>query len=267
MVPTLSPLNSYKDAARLKVAFMDIDGTLTLNGQLPAESYQALWKLKEMGVAVVPVTGRPAGWCEMIARLWPADAVVGENGAFYFFFKNKILSRHFEVEESQRQKNQRRLETIRLEVQKQFPQSRVASDQFCRLSDLAIDFAEDVHPALSLETAVAIKKIFEKHGATAKVSSIHVNGWYGSYDKLSTCQKLGWDLFGIDLATHQDQILFVGDSPNDEPMFQFFKNSFAVANILDFKNQIQHAPQFVARAREAEGFIEIVNQISAQRPK
>jgi HAD superfamily hydrolase (TIGR01484 family) len=244
---------------------MDIDGTLTVDGRLPAESYSALWRLKDLGIACVPVTGRPAGWCEMIARFWPVEAVIGENGAFYFYFQNKTMARHFEVSEDQRRQNFEHLEKIRLEIAQKFPQSRVASDQFARLNDLAIDFAEDVHPPLPVGTAMAIQKIFESHGAVAKVSSIHVNGWFGTFDKRSTCQKLARHLFRMDLAAHQDQILFVGDSPNDEPMFELFENSFAVANILEFKDQIQHLPRYVTTAREGLGFVEIVDRIAAQR--
>ena len=71
---------------RIRYVLTDIDDTVTTDGRLPAKSYDALERLQNAGLAVIPITGRPAGWCDMIARFWPVDAVVGENGAFYFSY-------------------------------------------------------------------------------------------------------------------------------------------------------------------------------------
>src|SRR4051812_18334202 len=72
---------------------LDIDDTLSTEGQLTADAYEALWRLKAAGHAVVPITGRPAGWCDHIARFWPVDAVVGENGAFTFYMEGGVRRR------------------------------------------------------------------------------------------------------------------------------------------------------------------------------
>lgn len=240
----------------IKVLFTDIDDTLTNDGQLPAQSYEMLWKLHESGVAVVPVTGRPAGWCEMIARMWPVLAVIGENGAFSFQYKNKKMERHFAIEESTRLENQQKLKNIEAEVLQSVPGSALASDQFTRLFDLAIDFCEDVAP-LPKEDIQKIVDIFKKHGAIAKVSSIHVNGWFGDYNKLSMCKEFYRNNFGKSLSEVQDEIAFVGDSPNDEPMFEFFENSIAVANIKHFVDQITHKPNYVTPSEGGAGFVEL----------
>ena len=88
---TLRPVADFPRAARARVraVLTDIDDTLTSDGRLPAVAYAALEKLRDAGLLVVPVTGRPAGWCDLIARQWPVDAVVGENGAFYFRYDDK----------------------------------------------------------------------------------------------------------------------------------------------------------------------------------
>ena len=78
-------LISEEEASRVRFVLMDIDDTLTLKGKLLSSSYSALWKLKEAGLVVIPVTGRPAGWCDLIAREWPVDGVIGENGALAFW--------------------------------------------------------------------------------------------------------------------------------------------------------------------------------------
>lgn len=249
-------------SSQVKILFTDIDDTLTDHGQLRAGPYAALWTLAEQGVAIVPVTGRPAGWCEMIARFWPVHGVVGENGGFYFRYleKEKRMHRHFVFDEPTREKNRVRLEQIRSAVLREVPGSAIASDQFARLMDLAVDFAEDVGP-LDESLVDKIVAIFERHGAQAKVSSIHVNGWFGSYDKLSMCREYARLELGIDLDGENELCAFSGDSPNDEPMFAFFKNSFAVANIQQFIPRLKHKPAFVAGKTGGEGFMQIANRI------
>lgn len=254
----MQSLNAFKN--RIEVLFTDIDDTLTTEGRLPAQSYEMLWKLHDAGVSVIPVTGRPAGWCEMIARQWPVLGVVGENGALAFQYKNKKMERVFATDENQRQENQIKLEKIQKEVLQNVPGAAVASDQFTRLFDLAIDFCEDV-PALTEDDVKKIVSVFQKHGATAKVSSIHVNGWFGNYNKKSMCETFYQSHFQGELANNLATCAFVGDSPNDEPMFEFFENSFAVANIKKFTDDLNHLPAFVADKEGGEGFVEIGQQV------
>ncbi len=244
----------------IRVVLTDIDGTLTQFGRLPATSYSSLWKLSQAGLAVIPVTGRPAGWCELIARLWPVHGVVGENGAFYFALREGKMRRHFARSRAQRREDRANLRLIRQEVLEQVPGAAIASDQFARLFDLAVDFAEDVSP-LSSAKIEKIVGIFHRHGATAKVSNIHVNGWFGDYTKLSTCQHYLRAAFRFDETQMRKHCLFVGDSPNDEPMFEFFPNSFAVANIKEFLPQLKYRPAYVAKAEEGDGFCEIAERL------
>lgn len=246
----------------VRYLFTDIDDTLTDHGQLRPGPYKAIWTLAENGIAVIPVTGRPAGWCEMIARFWPVHGVVGENGGFYFRYveSEKRMHRHFVIDEKTREHNRRELEKVRAEVLREVPKAAIASDQFSRLMDLAVDFAEDVGP-LSDGEIDQIIAIFRKHGAQAKVSSIHVNGWFGSYDKLSMCKEYARRELHLDLEQANHLFAFSGDSPNDEPMFAFFKNSFAVANIRHFLGRLEHRPAFVADREGGEGFMQIVEKL------
>lgn len=256
----LSQLKSHK----IEIIFTDIDGTLSEEGQLKGPAYQSLWDLKRAGFKIVPVTGRPAGWCEMIARFWPVDAVIGENGAFYFRYKNQKMRRFYEQDESERASNRARLEKVKEEIFKKVPNSALASDQFCRLFDLAIDFCEDI-PALPAEEIQKIKKIFEAHGATAKISSIHVNGWFGDFDKGSCCKKFAQKELGWSEETLKQKSTFIGDSPNDEPLFKLFPLSFGVANVKEFANQMQSHPSYVAPSKEGSGFFEIAQRLIETR--
>jgi hypothetical protein len=257
----MKTLEHFK-SSQVKVLFTDIDDTLTDHGRLHAAPYAALWTLAQNGIAVVPVTGRPAGWCEMIARFWPVHGIIGENGGFYFRYleNEKRMHRHFVFDEYTRAKNRVDLEKIRVEVLREVRGCAIASDQFSRLMDLAVDFAEDVGP-LPEEDIDRIVAIFKKHGAQAKVSSIHVNGWFGSYDKLSLCREYARLELGMDLDRDNDLCAFAGDSPNDEPMFAFFNNAFAVANIQRFLPRLTHRPAYIASKEGGHGFIEIAERL------
>ena len=247
---------------KISVVFTDIDDTITKDGVLPAEAYQALWRLYENGFTIVPVTGRPAGWCEMIARFWPVHGIIGENGAFYFTYhrKNRKMSRYFSNSTSEREENSKKLKTLEAEILDQVPGAAVASDQFTRIADLAIDFCEDVAP-LSEQSIDKIVAIFKKNGAQAKVSSIHVNGWFGSHDKLTACKSYLEQELSIPWSMRNEQCAFIGDSPNDEPLFAQFENSVGVANIKPFLKKLKSPPQFVCDLSHSDGFCQFVTHL------
>jgi hypothetical protein len=240
----------------------DIDETLTTEGKLTAEAYAAMERLKRSGRIVVPVTGRAAGWCDHIARMWPVDAVIGENGAFYFWFGAGKLQRRFHDDPATRAEKQRRLDGIAQSILEAVPGCGLASDQRYRETDLAIDYCEDV-PALPLEAAERIAARMRAAGLTARISSIHVNGWFGGYDKLAMARVLLKERFELDLAQSNANLAFAGDSPNDAPMFGFFQNSVGVANVRRFEGVLEQAPKYVTRASAGAGFAELAAHLLA----
>lgn len=256
--------------AKVKVLFTDIDGTITTNGQVTDRAYSAIWNLSRAGIAVVPITGRPAGWCELIARQWPVHGVIGENGAFYFRLESEVgrstkelhtkMKRVFFSSKANRKAYRERFKKILERIKTEVPAARLASDQFCRMFDLAIDFAEDVGP-LPKNDVAKIVKLFKEAGAQAKVSDIHVNGWFGDYHKKTACEQYVKNEFAFSKEALQTRCVFIGDSPNDEPMFQYFRNSFAVANFKDFADDVKHRPAFIAPSPEGEGFAEVAAHI------
>jgi len=260
MPRTMRPLSQMPAAAaaRIHTVFSDIDDTLTTDGQLTVEAYAALAALRAAGLRVVLVTGRPAGWCDHIARMWPVDAVIGENGAFYFWYEasaRKLMSRHV-FDEAVRAANTARLAEVRETILREVPGCALASDQFCRLYDLAIDFCEDV-PPLPAGAVQRIIDLMERAGMTAKISSIHVNGWFGQYDKLSMAHLLMREHYGIELEAERERCVFVGDSPNDAPMFAYLPNAIGVANVARFDLPAGQAPAYVAAGAAGAGFAEV----------
>jgi HAD superfamily hydrolase (TIGR01484 family) len=220
--------------------------------------------LREAGLVVVPITGRPAGWCDHIARMWPVDAVVGENGALYMRYdraRRKLVTR-FAVDEATRAAQRAKLASIAQKILAAVPGAALASDQHYRQSDLAVDFCEDV-PPLSREAVDRIVAMMEAEGMTAKVSSIHVNGWFGRYDKLAMTRTLFAEAFGVDLDAERGRYAFCGDSPNDAPMFAYFPNAVGVANIAAFLDRIATPPAYVTTREAGAGFVELADFLLA----
>ncbi len=244
------------DPTFVDTVLLDIDDTLTTGGKLNAYAYAALERLHTAGKRVVPVTGRPAGWCDHIARMWPVDGVVGENGAFYFYFSHGRLRKRYLDNATTRTANRARLEEIAGRILRDVPGCALASDQAYRETDLAIDYCEDVEP-LSLAVAGHIAALMQESGLTARISSIHVNGWFGIYDKLAMSRLFFSEVFGLDIDTLNSRIVFAGDSPNDSPMFAFFANSVGVQNVRRFEGRLSAPPKYVTTAPAGEGFAEL----------
>jgi len=258
----MKPLEEFPKEKRSAIAYVltDIDDTITLNGRIPASAFCAMEKIENAGIKVIPITGRPGGWCDHIARMWPVHGVVGENGAFYFVYDavNKRMIRRYFKTDQEREEDQIKLTALRQKILTAVPGCVISADQAYREADLAIDFAEDV-PPLPREDIAAIVDIFERHNATAKISSIHVNGWFGSYDKLTMTKLLFKEIFKTDLDTIKERVVFVGDSLNDEPMFEYFPNAVGVANVQDCCDRLVFKPAWITASKGGLGFSELAN--------
>jgi len=262
------PLKEFpvKERRGIRGVLCDIDDTLTTGGRLTADAYAAMERLQRAGLLVVPITGRPAGWCDHIARMWPVAAVVGENGAFYFRYDQaaRKMLRRYVHDTTTRAAQREQLQQIGANIVAKVPGAAIAADQAYRETDLAIDYCEDV--ALLARAAVdRIVALMQAHGLTAKVSSIHVNGWFGSYDKLGMTKRLMREEFGAELDRAREHYVFVGDSPNDAPMFDYFPHAVGVANIREFAGRLAHEPKYVTIAASGTGFCEVADILLAAR--
>jgi HAD superfamily hydrolase (TIGR01484 family) len=245
------------DHRTVRAVLFDIDDTLTTAGRLTAAAYAALERLQAAGKLAVAVTGRPAGWCDHIARMWPVDAVVGENGALYFLLTHGHLHKQYRDPPGLRARNRERLAKIAQEILAAVPGCAIAADQPYRETDLAIDYCEDV-PPLPLAAAERIAALMRQAGLRAKLSSIHVNGWFGDYDKLTMTRQLFREQFALDLDAARATVVYIGDSPNDAPMFEFFPKSVGVANVKRFGGALPAEPKYVTGASSGAGFAEVV---------
>ena len=256
----------------------DIDDTLTTDGAITPDALQALADLKAAGLSVVAITGRPVGWSEPFAAQWPVDAIVAENGAVALRraaedlneiglqrLSNKRwqLSKSYQQPPAVRQHNYAHMQQVLAQIESEVPGARRATDSAGRETDIAIDHSEFTHlPQQGIDEAV---RIMRAAGMNATVSSIHINGWFGAHNKLEGARWIVRELWSRDLNAEMDRWVYVGDSTNDQLMFQHFAHSVGVANVARFVPQLQHLPRYITQGERGAGFAEVARAILQSR--
>ena len=254
------PLTDWNPPAHIKGVFTDIDDTLTTEGVITPEALQALMDLKAAGLCVVPITGRPVGWSEPFAQSWPVDAIVAENGAVAWVPQpGQALRKLYQQDALTRQYHFVRMQQVLEQIEREIPGARRSQDSTGRETDIAIDHSEfTLLPAPAID---AVVRCMQAAGMKATVSSIHINGWFGDHDKLSGARWLVQALWGRPLHDEMDGWVYVGDSTNDQVMFEHFVHSVGVANIVRFAPQLTHPPRFVTAAERGAGFAQMARHL------
>jgi HAD superfamily hydrolase (TIGR01484 family) len=257
------PLSQWRLADRhgLIGVFTDIDDTLTTDGAITPDARQALADLKAAGLHVIPITGRPMGWSVPFAAAWPVDAIVAENGALAL--RAAALSKLYQQDEATRRANFARMQNVATRVLREVPGATLAQDSAGRETDIAIDHSEFTQ--LPPEHIAQVVQLMQSEGMNATVSSIHINGWFGAHNKWDGARWIVRELFGRDLSAEIDRWAYVGDSTNDQLMFEAFAHSIGVANIRRFEAQLTHKPRYVTAGERGAGFAEVVSAILAGR--
>jgi HAD superfamily hydrolase (TIGR01484 family) len=272
---SMIPLSQWPIEERRNIigVFTDIDDTLTTHGAISADAQQSLADLKAAGLHVIPITGRPVGWAEPLAAGWPVDAVVVENGAVALsnhknsrnsghigvqpaYLLPKQLSKLYQEDAEKRAINQVRVQQIAKLVSSQIAGVEVSKEGAGRETDLAFDYNEFAN--LPPETVQKVVELLQRQGMQTSVSSIHIHGCFGHFDKWSGAQWIVRELFQRELANELDKWVFVGDSGNDQAMFQHFTHSVGVANIRRFEAQLTHLPRYITPSARGAGFAEMV---------
>jgi HAD superfamily hydrolase (TIGR01484 family) len=248
---------------RLEAVVFDIDDTITDKGQLTEESYSALWRLHRAGLLLVAVTGRPLGWCDVLAHLAPINLAIGENGAGWVWRQGHMVREGYWDDQAARQRQRARLDLLVRTVAAALPEVRLADDQRHRRVDIAFDVAESVE--LPESTVRQLADLMRDAGARVLISSVHAHGFFGQYDKASGVVRAVREVLGRDVPATRDRWLFVGDSGNDAPAFSYFPVSAGVANVRDHLARLPVKPAYVASLARARGFAEIADHLLAQR--
>ncbi|GKS84066.1 Cof-type HAD-IIB family hydrolase [Acidovorax sp. SUPP1855] len=268
---TLQPLAAWQPPATLAGVFTDIDDTLTTDGAITADALAAIADLKAAGLHVIPITGRPVGWSEPFAAAWPVDAIVAENGAVALVAERNqnalernenadiVLSKWYQQDAPTRAANYARMQAVLTQIEREVPGARRATDSAGRECDIAIDHSEFVHlPQAAIDQVV---DRLHAAGMHATVSSIHINGWFGAHNKLEGARWIVRERLGRDLDAEIDRWVYVGDSTNDQLMFERFAHSVGVANVARFVPQLRHRPRYVTRGERGAGFAEVAQAI------
>jgi HAD superfamily hydrolase (TIGR01484 family) len=243
--------------------FTDIDDTLTTGGRLDPAACDALDALHLAGVPVIAVTGRPMGWSEPFARVWPVAAIVAENGAVALIRAGDAMRTEYAQDEATRARNAERLREVAALVLREVPGTSLARDSVGRVTDIAIDHNEFVH--LDAHTIDRVVAVMRREGMNATVSSIHINGWYGEHSKLSGARWMLQRLFGRALDAEIERWVYVGDSTNDQVMFGHFPLSVGVANLWHFADRLHTWPAYITQGERGDGFAEVANALIAAR--
>ena len=249
---------------RISGVFTDIDDTLTTEGTITLDALEGLAELKAAGLKVVAITGRPVGWSEPFAASWPVDAIVAENGAVALLPDSQSaaprpLSKIYQQDAATRAANFSRMQAVLARIERELPGIHRATDSPGRETDIAIDHSEFAQ--LSNAQIAAVVTLMKSEGMHATVSSIHINGWYGSHNKLEGARWIVRELFGRELDAEIDRWVYVGDSTNDQLMFEAFANSVGVANIRRFEAELQHRPRYITIAERGAGFCEVAQAL------
>ncbi|HSC64108.1 MAG TPA: HAD-IIB family hydrolase [Caldimonas sp.] len=241
----------------------DIDDTLTTDGAIPMGVVAALAALRQAGLPVIAVTGRPMGWSRAVAEDTPLAAVVAENGSVALVRDGDAVRVDYVDPEAVRDANAARLRAVAARILAEIPGTTLARDSPGRVTDIAVDHAEFAH--LDPARIAAVVALMQSEGMNATVSSIHVNGWFGAHTKLSGATWIVARLLGRDLAAERDAWLYVGDSTNDELMFATFPLSVGVANLVDFADRLTQWPAYLTAFDRGRGFVEVAEALLAAR--
>lgn len=263
---TLTPLDHWPLAERARIigVLTDIDDTLTTEGALTGEARLALQRLRDAGLPVFAITGRPAGWSEPFALDWPVDAIVAENGAVALWRRpDGSLGKDWLQDAATRERNFAQLQAVAQDVLRRLPHARLATDSVGRETDIAIDHSEFAH--LNEDDIAQVVRLMQAGGLRATVSSIHINGWIGDHDKLAGARWIVRQRLGTDLEAELDRWVYVGDSTNDARMFGHCPHSVGVANVRRFWTQLAHRPRYVTRGERGAGFAEVAQAVLSAR--
>ncbi|WP_342050129.1 MULTISPECIES: HAD-IIB family hydrolase [unclassified Cupriavidus] len=242
--------------SKVRFVLTDMDETLTYQGRLPAETYTALARLQAGGIRVIPVTAAPAGWCDQMARMWPVDGVIAENGGLFLRRSSDghSVERHYWHSPDRLEQVREQLRSIARGVEESVPEAQEADDQVFRLTSLA-------YRRTGTDLDGRIVDALTRAGATATVNNLWVLGWVGDYDKLTMSLRVLAKTYGVDTEAASESVAYSGDSTNDAPMFAFFKHTAGVSTVIDYLPQLPVPPRWVTHGPGGAGFVEFADAI------
>ncbi|KWC92262.1 HAD-IIB family hydrolase [Burkholderia cepacia] len=256
---SLAPADTFSS---VRFLLTDMDETLTHRGRLSARTYTALERLQAGGIRVIPVTAAPAGWCDQMARMWPVDGVIAENGGLFIRRGpdgHGVERRYWHAEDALAGARDA-LRRIARQVETAVPAARPADDQDFRLTSLA-------YARTGGDQDDRIRDALVEAGADATINNLWIIGWVGGYDKLSMSLRVLSDTFGVDAGAGaaRDCVAYSGDSTNDAPMFGYFTHTAGMSTVVDYLRQLPALPRWITQGPGGSGFVEFADAILRTR--
>ncbi|HMK88478.1 MAG TPA: HAD-IIB family hydrolase [Methylocystis sp.] len=251
----LAPPSTF---AKIRFVLTDMDETLTYRGLLSARVYGALERLRDSGWIVIPVTAAPAGWCDQMARMWPIDGVIAENGGLFLQRTENghgVTRRYWDGPHDRARVAARLAEISRLEL----PGAELADDQPFRLTSVGFRKPNDV------AVRNAIVSALRKDHANVTVNNLWVLAWFGDYDKLSMARRILREVYDVDIDADRDSIVYCGDSTNDAPMFGHFLHTIGVSTVRECLADIPVPPRWITQGPGGDGFVELAEALLSSR--
>lgn len=259
--PRLQPLATATSLLqKITLVASDMDGTMTQSGRFTSDLFRAFQILRKHNIRIVLITGRSAGWVNGLASLLPIDGAVAENGGIYFPSDTESHGIDLIKLQGTRLQHKDNLRKMFLELQKEFPQISEAPDNAYRVTDWT--FSVD---GLSETNLKRMKFLCEKAGWDFTYSNVQCHITPIGQDKAKGLARLFSEIPNLKAENHE--VLTIGDSPNDESLFDsnIFPCSVGVANIQKYVDRIQHLPKFMTTQTEGHGFLELAEAIAAAR--
>ena len=236
---------------KIRLIATDIDGTLTQNGKFTTDLFQALFKLKQVKIPVILITGRSAGWVQALKNYLPVTGAIAENGGLYYPFESDHPE--FLISLNSRSQHRENLATAFQILKVQYPHLQASADNPFRFTDWTFDIQN-----ISLSEIQLLTELCTELGWGFTYSTVQGHIKPKNQDKATGLLKVIQQYWS---ELNPEQILTIGDSPNDQTLFnsELFPQSIGVANILEYSDQLTHKPRYITAGSEVEGFCEIVN--------
>jgi HAD superfamily hydrolase (TIGR01484 family) len=250
------------EAARLRGVAFDLDDTLLDHGRLLEGTYAALHRLRDAGLLLYGVTGRPSGWGEVLARLFPVEAVVTENGAISCARRGQRIELKDAVDAATRRERAARLDQLVVSFQREFPDFELTDDIRARVSDRTFDIGE--HCQLPSERVAQASDYLRGAGARVFTSSVHLHATFDYDDKASGAVRVLARDTGLDATAVRHAFAYLGDSENDAACFAAFHVSIGVSNL---RGRATLRPRYITSQAMGAGVAEAAQVILGLRAR
>ena len=218
---------------------MDIDGTITENGggRIHLDSLEALRRLTDMGHNVIYVTGRSSVEAFLLAVYGGTTKIaVGENGGCVTFDSDEhtLLGNLEECNNA-------------FQVIKNSVDNVKKKHVFPRMTEVVLERTFDLDLA---------RKILSENNIDVELSdsqyAYHINS--SGIDKGS-----GFSKIMNNLSLLRDDVIAIGDSATDVPLFRVAKTSIALGNASE---QVKSEATMTVSANAGDGVLEALDKLA-----